>query len=619
MDAHFSRIDWIVLVGYFAGTMGVGAYFYRRTRSPEQFMAAGRSLPGWVCGLSIFATYLSSISYLALPGKSFVGNWNSFAFSLSIPLAAAIAARWFLPYYRSSGEVSAYALLERRFGAWARVYARTFYLLTQIARMGVVMYLMALPMAVIFGWDIRTVIMLTGVAVTLYSFLGGVVAVIWTDAIQALVLMAGALGALAVMVAGVDGGLPTVIEVGKAHDKFSLGPYHGSLAEPTLWVVLLYGFVINLQNFGIDQSYVQRYIASRSDAEARRGLWLGALLYVPVSALFFFIGTTLFAFYGSQPGEIDEVKRMVAWQQLMQAAEGRRHEAAAPLLTAPALDEAAAKVTLTDVGDRAFPHFIAKHLPPGVTGLLVAAIFAAAMSTVSTSLNSSATLVLRDYYERFWNPAATPAQAMGILYGATLAWGVLGTAMALVLVRVTESALDIWWEVASRSRGGRGGFFRRGMVVRRASSRGAIPAVLAGSTLIAWMAFSPATWGRLDRIAQPRPNEAAVLDVSRPLSGRASAGDRIEVQYAWIDTKADLRRNAREVHTIAGLSTDGRQITLAADLDHAPVGAVVVFADNAWRRWRSPFHSYLAIVFGAAVILAVGLSLAQWEPRHGPV
>ena len=112
--------------------MSIGFYFWRRSRSTEGFTVAGRSLPGWVCGLSIFATYLSSISYLALPGKSFADNWNPFVFSLSIPIATWIAVRWFLPYYRASGEVSAYALLEHRFGVWARLYASVFYLLTQI-------------------------------------------------------------------------------------------------------------------------------------------------------------------------------------------------------------------------------------------------------------------------------------------------------------------------------------------------------------------------------------------------------------------------------------------------------------------------------------------------------
>ena len=280
-NSHFTNIDWIVLVVYFAGTMAIGFYFWRRSRSTEGFTAAGRSLPGWVCGLSIFATYLSSISYLALPGKSFVTNWNPFVFSLSIPIATWIAVRWFLPYYRASGEVSAYALLEHRFGVWARIYASVFYLLTQIARMGVVMYLMALPLAVIFGWDIRLIILVTGISVTIYSFVGGLIAVIWADAIQAIVLMAGAVICLAVLLVTAEGGAAHVITTAAAAGKFSLGAFGAGNDQGVLWfdatsatflVVLLYGIFINLQNFGIDQSYIQRYIASSSDAEAQEPL-----------------------------------------------------------------------------------------------------------------------------------------------------------------------------------------------------------------------------------------------------------------------------------------------------------------------------------------------------------
>ena len=150
-QGHFTIIDWIVLCLYFGATMSIGFYFYRKSRSTEGFMAANRSLPGWACGLSIFATYLSSISFLALPGTAFVGNWNAFAFSLSLPVAAWVAVRYFMPYYRRSGEVSAYALLEHRFGPWARFYTSFFYLMTQLARMGVVMYLMALPLSVLLG------------------------------------------------------------------------------------------------------------------------------------------------------------------------------------------------------------------------------------------------------------------------------------------------------------------------------------------------------------------------------------------------------------------------------------------------------------------------------------
>ena len=494
MGSHFHPIDWFVLFAYFAGVMALGFSFWKRSGSSSEFTTGGGTLPGWLCGLSIFATYLSSISYLALPGKSFAGNWNPFVFSLSLPIAAFIAVKWFLPYYRSTGEISAYAMLERRFGAWARVYASSFYLVFQVARMGVVMYLMALPMAVIFGWDMRLVIIVTGISVTIYAFVGGIVAVIWADAIQAIVLMLGAVIALVVMLIGMPEGPQQIFEMANQHDKFSLGSTNlFTVAQPTLWVVLAMGLVENLKNFGVDQSYIQRYIASRSEKEAARGIWLGALLYIPVSAMFFFIGTTLFAFYHSNQSDLPEVRQIVAEQRLLQkgikptfvtTSEGTQ-------ALSPEYREQVAEITSTlsdkDIGDRVFPHFIAKYLPPGVTGLLIAAIFAAAMSTVSTSLNSSATLVMSDFYQRFYRPAATDRQLMSVLHLSTIIWGGLGTAMALSLVSLTDSALDVWWTLSSVLGGGIVGLFLLGIISRQAGNAAAVTGVLAGSLVLVWM------------------------------------------------------------------------------------------------------------------------------------
>jgi len=486
MNSSFHILDWIVLIGYFAGTMGIGLYFYKRTRSTEGYTAGNRTLPGWVCGLSIFATFLSSISYLALPGKSFAANWNPFVFSLSIPLVTWISVKYFLPYYRKTQEISAYALLEKRFGLWARVYASTFYLLTQIARIAIVLYLMALPMQVIFGWDIYTILIVTGFAVTLYAFVGGIVAVIWTDAIQAIVLMTGAVLCVLFMLFNVEGGAGHVIEVAAASDKFSLGSFGLDWQSSTFWVVLIYGIVINLQNFGIDQSYVQRYFAAGSDRAARKSLWLGSLLYVPISALFFFIGTTLFVFYDADNGggKLDNVRTVVARQQLLQ--EGGAE--AAPEF-AMRQTEISQGLELADIGDRVFPYFIATELPAGVTGLLIAAIFAAAMSTVSTSLNSSATLLMSDYYKRFIRKDADERHCMKVLYGGTILWGILGTGLALVLVRLTQSALDMWWVLSGIFGGGMTGLFLLGMVSRKAGNTAGISAVVLGVLAILYLSI----------------------------------------------------------------------------------------------------------------------------------
>lgn len=485
MQKYFSGIDWIVLVVYFLGTMSIGFYFYRKSRSREGFTAAGRALPGWVCGLSIFATYLSSISFLALPGKSYASNWNPFVFSLSLPVATWIAVRFFLPYYRKTGEVSAYAHLEHRFGTWARTYASLFYILTQLARIGVVMYLMALPMSMLLGWDIRLIILITGISVTIYAFVGGIVAVIWTDAFQAMILMVGAVLCALLMLFNMPQGPQQVFQIAAEHHKFSLGSLEGLLTESTFWVVLIYGIIINLQNFGIDQSYIQRYIASKSDLEARKSVWLGGLLYVPVSAVFFFIGTGLFAFYKVHPDYLEDVRMQVAQQQLIQ--EGSDSEQAK---SPSKISERASSLTDEDLGDRVFPHFIGRMLPAGVTGLLVAAIFAAAMSTVSTSLNSSATLLATDWYQRYIRPDASEKQFMAALYTATIAWGILGTGLSLLLINVT-SALDAWWILSGILGGGMLGLFLLGLISRRANNPIAATAVILGLLVIAWMTMSP--------------------------------------------------------------------------------------------------------------------------------
>lgn len=482
---HFSGVDWVVLVGYFALTMSIGFYFYRKSRSSEEFMAAGRSLPGWACGLSILATYLSSISFLALPGKAYAANWNPFVFSLSLPIATWIAVKFFMPYYRRTGDISAYAHLERRFGPWARGYASFFYILTQLARMGVVMYLMALPLCVLLQKDLRWIIVFTGLSVTIYSFVGGVVAVIWADAMQAIVLMVGAVVCSVILLFNMPEGIGQVFEIAAEHHKFSLGSFSGVLTESTFWVVLVYGIVINLQNFGIDQSYIQRYIASKSDREARKSVWLGGLLYVPVSAVFLFIGTQLFAFYEVHPEYKAEVKLIVAEQKILQTGLSKEE----PDFKLKVIEKAAS-LQEKDIGDGVFPHFIGRMLPRGVTGLLIAAIFAAGMSTVSTSLNSSATLLVTDWYRRFFNRDANEKRTMAALYIATILWGILGTCVALLLTKTSENILDVWWTLAGILGGGMIGLFLLGVICRRANNPVAIISVCLGACLLAWMSLS---------------------------------------------------------------------------------------------------------------------------------
>jgi len=446
-------IDIAVFIVYLAGVTGLGCLFYRTSSTAAGFTAAHGRLPGWLVGLSIFGTYLSSISFLALPGKAYTENWNVFAFSLSLPVAAIVAVKWFAPLYRATGEISAYAFLEKRFGVWARLYAMTFYLLTQFARVGTILFLVALALERLTGWDIAVIIVATGAVVTLYTVIGGIEAVIWTDAAQSAVLTIGAGVCALTLLWGMPEGPGRLFEIAAANHKFSLGSFAPSFTGPTFWVVLVYGLFINLQNFGIDQSYIQRYHAARSLDEARRSIWVGALLYIPVSALFLFIGSALFAYYTAQPELLPGALR----------AEG--------------------------MGDRIFPHFIVSELPAGVTGLLIAALFAAAMSSVDSSLNSSATILMTDVYTRFIRPGAGDAAKTRFLRLATLALGAAGTGAALLMISI-KSALDVWWQLSGIFSGGMLGLFLLAAFATRTRAPQAAIGVALGLLVILWATFS---------------------------------------------------------------------------------------------------------------------------------
>ena len=482
-------VDILVLVVYLVAVVAFGCWFVRRSRSTEGFMAAGRSLPGWAVGMSIFGTYLSSNTFIGVPGKAFGSNWNSFVFSLSLPIAAPIAVWFFVPFYRRSGEISAYHHLEKRFGTWARTYAMICYLLTQLARMGSIMFGVALALHALVGWDVTTIIVVTGALVTLYTLLGGIEAVIWTDVAQSIVLLGGAILVAVMLLFAMPEGPAQIFTIAAGNptgNKFSLGSFGPGIAESTFWVVLVYGIVMNLTNFGIDQSFVQRYHTARSDREAAKSVWIGAMMYLPVAALFFFIGTSLFAYYQTQPNMMEQVARGVAASQL--ADDGITRDQ--PGYETHLADKAAG-LEPADIGDKVLPHFIVNNLPRGMAGLLIAAIFAAAMSSIDTSLNSSATIVLSDFYRRFFRPAAGERESMMVLYTTTLAIGTAGTAAAVAMIGV-KSILDVWWTLSGILAGGMLGLFLLGIISRKAKSPAAVVAALVGILVILWMTFSSA-------------------------------------------------------------------------------------------------------------------------------
>ena len=246
---ELTLLDYIVFFLFVGGVTDFGcSFFFRSRRGVEAFTAAEGSLPAWVVGMSIFATFVSSISFLGLPGGSYAGNWNQLVFSLSIPFATWLAAKVFIPLYRSLNSISAYHYLELKFGYWARAYVAVCYLLTQLARVGSILLLLAIPINTMFGWDIATIIVATGVLTLIYSLVGGIAAVMWTDAVQGIVLIAGAVACALVLTFSMPEGVGQLFEIASAHDKFSLGSFSLSLREPTFWVVFIYGLLTNMQN-----------------------------------------------------------------------------------------------------------------------------------------------------------------------------------------------------------------------------------------------------------------------------------------------------------------------------------------------------------------------------------
>ena len=452
-----NTIDVTVFFIYIVGIALFGGSFFKKNKTSSSYTTGNKDIPGWVVTMSIFATFVSSISYLALPGNAYQGNWNALVFSLSLPIATLIAVKYFVPLYRKINSPSAYTFMEQRFGPWARVYVSICYLLTQLMRIGTILYLLALTLNAITGWDIATIIVFTGLIVAVYSMLGGITAVLWTDAIQGIILIVGALVCIAFMFFSMPEDPMQIFTIAAEHHKFSLGSFDLNLSKPTFWVVLVYGVFINLQNFGIDQNYVQRYMVLKSDKEAQRSALVGGLIYLPISAFFLFIGTSLFAYYNS----------------------------------AEVLPETLQNISKAD---RVFPYFIVHALPAGVTGFMIASIFAAGMSTISTSFNSSATVFLTDYYNKYFKKDAPEKKRMQVLYISSLIISIIGIGIAIAMINV-KSALDAWWKLSSIFSGGMLGLFLLGIFTKGKNAIGAIVGMIAGILVILWLTLSERVFG----------------------------------------------------------------------------------------------------------------------------
>jgi SSS family solute:Na+ symporter len=286
---------------------------------------------------------------------------------------------------------------------------------------------------------------------------------------------------LVVMLLDMPGGAEQVIALARESDKLSLGgsEFDLGLGSTALWVTLLYGLCENTKNFGIDQGYVQRYQAASSTPAAARSLWMGSLIYVPLSLVFLAIGTVAYAYYQTHPELLNDLQSQMASERLT----SRNEEVSRESIAAEA-----EQLSLSQVGDRVVAHFILRELPDGVTGLLVAAIFAAAMSSIDTSLNSSATVLYLDIYKRHFRPESGEKEAMLVLHTGTVLMGAAGVGVALAMIGV-HSVLDAYWVLTGAFSGGLLGLFLLSLIARGIPRPAAVCGVVAGIVVTAWLSI----------------------------------------------------------------------------------------------------------------------------------
>lgn len=436
-------VDYAVIVIYLCVVAGIGLYFYiTGKKDPANFFVAGRKIPWWAAGLSLYATGTSAISYLAIPAKSYATNWLYLAWNIITCAGTIYVAIVIVPLVRRLNLISVYQYLEMRFHPTVRMMASLICIVQHLAgRMSIVLLLPALALSAVTGIGLTTTVLVMGGVTTLYTFLGGMKAVIWTDVLQVFVMVGGAVFAMAWMIHG-TGGLGAVARIALADGKTHLFDWSFDFSIPNVWTYVLL-LIVGTLTWPQDQVMTQRVLSTKDDNAARSSLFMLMALALPGSFMFFSLGTLLYTYYKVHPAGLN------------------------PLLTT----------------DQIFPQFIASDLPSGVTGLIIAGIFAASMATLSSNINSIATLISVDFYERYAKHPS-PAKSVRLAEWSTILTGIAGTSLALYLSTMDIRSLwDKFIELMALLGGGFAGIYALGMFTRRANYQGCVIGIIASIVL----------------------------------------------------------------------------------------------------------------------------------------
>lgn len=438
---RLTGLDIGVITLYFLSLAFIGWYFSKNQKTSDDYFKGGGRIPWFIVGLSIFGTALSAITFMAIPAKAYATDWSYLLFNSGIVLAVPVIVLLFIPFYRRLNVTTAYEYLEARFNPLVRILCSIAFILFQIGRMGVVLLLPSIALNVVTGFDIFLCITLMGVLSLAYTLMGGIEAVAWTEALQVVVLLGAAVTVLVIVCLQLPEDLGTIVASASAAGKFNLGSTAFDLRQPTMWTVLIATFFTNITTYGTDQTIVQRYLTTATEREARKGVYVNAALTIPATILFFLVGTALWAFYRHYPAELSMAVRD---------------------------------------SDAILPWYISTQLPSGVLGLIIAGLFAAAMSTLSSSMNSAATAFVTDIHRKLC-PAARDGRALlRTARLSTLVLGLVGVGFALIMASwEIKSLWDEFSKILGILLGGLGGLFLLGLTTRRANTFGALCGIAA--------------------------------------------------------------------------------------------------------------------------------------------
>lgn len=449
METHaFGTLNYLVLIGYLAAIMLVGVYFAKRQKSADDYFKAGGRIPGWAAGVSVFATTLSSITFMSIPAKAYTGDWT-FLIGQYITIAILpFVFMYYIPFFRKLNLTSAYEYLEKRFDIRMRLFASISFMLFHVGRIAIITYLTALALMPFVDMSPLTIVFLIGVLCIIYTFLGGIEGVIWTDVIQGIMLSGAAVLIFIMICFKVDGGITEVFAVSAAADKYFPASQMGwSWTSSTVPVLMIGFFFSGLQQFTASQDVVQRYIVTDSIEETKKALITNAKLVACVPVFFFAIGTALYAYYGQHPELLPK--------------------------------------NFNTGG--ILPFFIISDMPAGLAGLIIAAIFAASQSSISSSLNSISACYSSDIYSRF-GKAKSSEQNLKSGRLVTVIAGVLGVVASTYLIMSNESELwDAFNSLLGLMGGPMTGLFMLGIFVRRANANSALVGVIAAVASILWV------------------------------------------------------------------------------------------------------------------------------------